>query len=132
MTVAPEPARADYMRGLSFYGKDQFEEAIAAYDEALAAAPDWSDPMHAKGMALLKWGKLEDALAVLLRVTQLAPTDPLVFTSLSMAYVRMERIEEAEDAQAKARMMAWQAEVRTNPNAPKPDLGPPPDAKPAS
>ena len=119
------------MRGLKFFGKDQFAEAIAAHDEALSAAPDWSDPMHAKGMALLKWGKLEEALAVLLRVTELAPSDPLAFTSLSMAYVRMERIDEAEDAQAKARMMAWQVEVRTNPNAPKPDMGPPPDAKPA-
>jgi len=102
-----------------------------AYDEALASAPAWTDPMQAKGMALMSAGRVGDALHVLKRVTELAPNDPLAFTSLSMAYVRLERIEEAEDAQAKARMLAWQEEVKTNPDAPPPDTGRPPGARPA-
>lgn len=131
MIQTPEPAVEAYKRGLNLFGKDLLDEAIVAYDESLAAAPDWTDPMQAKGMALMRAGKLEEALAILLRVTELAPEDPLAFTSLSMAYVRLERIEQAEDAQAKARMLAWQEEVKTNPQAPMPDMGPPPDARPA-
>ena len=126
-----ESAAAAYKRGLALFGQERLSEAVAAYDEALALRPDWTDPLQAKGMALLKAGRLDEALAVLLRVTELAPTDPLAFTSLSMAYVRMERIDEAEAAQAKARMLVWQEEVRTNPDAPMPDTGRPPDARPA-
>ena len=131
MGATPESAVEAYKRGLGLFGKGELDEAIAAYDEALTEVPDWTDPLQAKGMALMNAGKLEEALAVLRRVTELAPSDPFAFTSLSMAFVRLERIEEAEDAQAKARMLAWQEEVKTNPNAPMPDTGPPPGARPA-
>ena len=47
----------------------------------------------------------------------------LAFTSLSMCLQRMNRIEEAEKAQAKARMLSWKQELKTNPNAPPPSGG---------
>jgi len=132
VSKTPSPlAKQAYKRGLALFGKDRLEEAAAAYDEALAQAPDWADPLQAKGMALLRAGKLEQALEIMKRVCELTPSDPLAFTSLSMAYVRLERIEEAESAQATARMLTWQEEVRANPAAQKPDPGPPPGAKPA-
>jgi Flp pilus assembly protein TadD len=71
-------------------------------------------------MAQLNAGKHEVALETLLRVTELAPEDPLAFTSLSMAYVRMEKIEEAEKAQAQARLLSWKQELKSNPDAPPP------------
>lgn len=110
MGTHEEDALAAYKEGLTLFGEGRLEESVAAYDRALAERPDWTDPLQAKGMALLRSGRLQEALAILQRVTELAPEDPLAFTSLSMAYVRLERIEEAEDAQAKARMLAWQAE----------------------
>jgi Flp pilus assembly protein TadD len=65
-------------------------------------------------------GRLQDALANVLKLTEMTPQDPQAFTSLSMIYQRMERIEDAEKAQAKARMLSWKEELKTNPNAPPP------------
>ena len=62
----------------------------------------------------------EEALKNLERATQLAPEDPLAFTSLSMCLQRLNRIADAETAQAKARMLSWKQELKTNPNAPPP------------
>lgn len=114
-----------YKRGMTLYGAGKNEEAIEAYRAALKERPEWSDCMQALGMAQMNCGQLDDALATLQRVVELAPEDPLAFTSLSMIWVRKENIEEAEKAQATARMLSWKQELKTNPDAPPPDPGGP-------
>ena len=109
-----------YRQGLGAYGKRAYAEACALYRLALAERPDWSDCLQALGMALMHDGKLEDAFTTLERVTQLAPEDPLAFTSLSMCLQRMNKIPEAETAQSKARLLSWKQELKTNPHAPPP------------
>ncbi len=113
-----------YLKGLQLYGAGKHAEAIAEYDVALAEQPDWTDCLQAKGMAQMHSGMKKESLETLKRVTELAPTDPLAFTSLSMAYQRNDQIEEAEKAQAQARLLSWKQELKTNPNAPPPDEGP--------
>jgi tetratricopeptide (TPR) repeat protein len=114
-----------YRQGLAHYGKLAFREAIESYRLALAERPEWSDALQALGMAQMHAGDLEPALATLERVTQLAPEDPLGFTSLSMCLQRMNRIADAETAQAKARMLSWKQELKKNPHAPPPSGGMP-------
>ena len=109
-----------YRAGLAAYGKRVYPEAIAAYERALAERPDWADCMQALGMAQMHSGQLELALRTLERVTQLSPEDPLAFTSLSMCLQRLDRIADAEAAQAKARLLSWKRELQTNPQAPPP------------
>ena len=109
-----------YKQGHRLYGQNRFDEAIAAYREALAVRPDWSDCLQALGMAQMHKGELEAALATMLRATELTPEDPFAFTNLSMIYVRMQRIDDAEKAQATAKMLAWKEEVKKNPHAPPP------------
>lgn len=118
-----DTALRHYREGMSLYGQQKHVEAIAAFRRALEERPDWSDCVQAMGMAQLNAGRLEEALETLRRVTELAPEDPLAFTSLSMAYVRLENIEEAEKAQAQARLLSWKQELKTNPNAPPPSTG---------
>ena len=113
-------AKDHYKRGLALYGKKSFLEAIEEYRKALTLAPDWSDCLQALGMAQMHGGSLQEALKTLERVTQLAPEDPLAFTSLSMVLQRLDRIPEAEKAQSTARMLSWKQELRTNPKAPPP------------
>ena len=113
-----------YKRGHELYGQNRFEEAIVAYRQALELDPDWSDCVQALGMALMQKGDLDLALETMLRATELTPEDPFAFTSLSMIYVRRNQIEEAEKAQATAKMLSWQEEVKSNPSAPPPDGGP--------
>ncbi len=109
-----------YKQGMGLYGQGKHVEAIREFVAALELRPDWSDCLQALGMAQMNVGRLDDALATLTRVTELAPEDPLAFTSLSMIWVRKENIEEAEKAQAKARMLSWKQDLKQNPNAPPP------------
>ena len=118
-------ARDHYRQGLDLYGKRAYPEAVEAYRRALAEQPDWSDCLQAMGMAQMHSGRLQEALATLERVTQLAPEDPLAFTSLSMCLQRLDKIPEAEKAQSQARLLSWKQELKLNPNAPPPSGGMP-------
>jgi len=109
-----------YKQGLALYGQQKFAEAGEAYSQALALRPDWSDCLQALGMSQMNGGDLKAALETLTRVTELAPEDPLAFTSLSMCLQRMERIDDAEKAQAQARLLSWKQELKENPSAPPP------------
>jgi Flp pilus assembly protein TadD len=112
-----------YRAGLGHYGKRDYAAAIESYRKALAERPEWSDALQALGMAQMHAGLLQEALVNLERVTKLAPDDPLAFTSLSMCLQRMDRIADAETAQAQARLLSWKKELQTNPNAPPPSTG---------
>ncbi len=94
-----------YKKGMSLYGQSQHAEAIEEYRKALELQPDWSDCMQALGMAQMNLGQLDEAVETLTRVTELAPEDPLAYTSLSMVWVRKENFEKAEEAQATARAL---------------------------
>jgi Flp pilus assembly protein TadD len=118
-------ASDDYRRGLTLYGKRAYAEAIEAYERALVERPEWSDCLQALGMAQMHAGRLEEALRNLQRVTQLAPEDPLAFTSLSMCLQRLDRIADAETAQSQARLLSWKQELKKNPSAPPPSGGMP-------
>lgn len=109
-----------YKKGLSQFGKGEFEDAVATYDEALAVKPDWSEALHGKAMALMKAGRLDDAIATGKRIVEIEPNDAFAHTSLSIFYQRKGMIEEAEKEAAKARMISWKEELKKNPNAPPP------------
>ena len=113
-------ANEHYKQGLALYGRQDLEGAIAEFQAALEARPDWEDALHGLAMAQMKAGKLDEALASTQRLVELAPEDPSYRTTLSMVYVRKGLIDEAEKAQAESRMLAWKQELEKNPNAPPP------------
>ena len=116
MSDALEP----YKRGLALFGENKHAEAIVAYQEALSLHPDWTDAMHALAMANMHLGELDEAIRIGLRIVELDPNDAFAHTSLSIFYQRKGMIEEAEKEGAKARMIAWKEELKTNPDAPPP------------
>ena len=85
--------KTHYMNGLKLFGASKNEEAIEAFNKALEEDPEWSDCLQALSMALMNAGRLDEALEKSLKNTELAPNDPLAFTSLSMIYQRLERID---------------------------------------
>ena len=109
-----------YLQGLSLYGQGKHADAIAAFESAFAADPKRAECLQALAMAQMHAGRLQDALASVLRLTEMTPGDPQAFTSLSMIYQRLDRIDDAEKAQATARMLSWKEELKTNPKAPPP------------
>ena len=83
-----------------------------------------SSSLLAKSTCLSNLGRHPEAIELAKRVIELEPDEPLGYTSLSMFHMRNEQIEEAEKVQAKARMVGWKKELKTNPDAPPPMDGP--------
>jgi superkiller protein 3 len=108
------------MAGLKLFSEQKHEEAIAEYDLALAERPDWVDVLLAKATCQSGLERHAEAVETVQRVIELAPEDAMAFTSLSIFLMRMGKIEEAESAQAKARMISWKEELKANPDAPPP------------
>lgn len=129
-----EDVQALYMKGLKLFGEQKHGEAIEAYEQALAKHPDWTDAMHGLAMACMHLGDYDRAIEVGLRICDLDKEDAFAHTSLSMFYQRKsakaEAAGDAEEARkyidlaekegAKARLLSWKQELKTNPNAAPP------------
>jgi Flp pilus assembly protein TadD len=87
------------------------DAAIAKYRRCVELDPDFFDGWHALGMALMKNGRIPEAIEAGLRSTELRPNDQLAWSSLSMFYVRNDQIKEAESAGVKARILGWGAKI---------------------
>ncbi len=109
-----------YQTGLKLYGEQKHAEAIAEYKRGLELDPEWTDGLHALSMAQMHAGLLDDAIVTGKRIVELDKSDPFAHTSLSMFYMRKGLIDEAEAEGAKARMLSWKEELKTNPGAAPP------------
>lgn len=115
------PTRIEHYRAaLKLFGEDKYTEAIAEYTAALKDDPDWTDGLHGLAMAQMHAGELDDAIASGLRIVELDKADAFAHTSLSMFYMRKGMIEEAEKESAKARMVSWKEQLKSDPDAPPP------------
>jgi len=113
-------AQTHYLAGLKLFGEDKHAEAIREYEQALELKPDWTDAMHALATSQSKLDKHEQAIETVRKILEITPDDAFAYTSLSIFYMRLGKIPEAESAAAKARMISWKEELKTNPNAPPP------------
>ena len=80
--------------------------AIEKYRGCVAIDPEFFDGWHALGMALMKEGKIKEAIGAGLKATTLKPNDLLAWTALSQMYVQDKQIAEAEHAKANARILS--------------------------
>jgi tetratricopeptide (TPR) repeat protein len=108
-------AEEEYDRGVDLFAEGKYDDAIAAYDAALALDPGFVDALHGLAMAHAEKGDLEAAIAAAKRITEAAADDPLGFTSLSMLYQRAGKIAEAEAAGNQARVLEWKRELTKRP-----------------
>ncbi len=125
-----------YMQGMNHFAAGDHAAAEASYRQALEVQPEWTDAMLGLATTLMHLGRLDEAIEVGKRITEIDKDDPFPQTSLSIFYQRksalaeeagdkeqaMELIAAAEKAGAQARLLSWKQELRTNPDAPKPDL----------
>jgi len=63
-------------------------------------------------MALMKLGRVPEAIELGKKTVELRPNDQLAWSSLSLCYVRAGMIPEAEAAGAKARILGWGGKVK--------------------
>lgn len=82
------------------------EVAVEKYRRCVELDPGFFDGWHALAMALMKTGRLKEAIGAGLKATTLKPNDLLAWTALSQMYVQDGQIGEAEDAKGKARILS--------------------------
>ena len=59
-----------YDRGVDLFAEGKYDEAIAAYGEALGLDPGFVDALHGLAMAHAEKGELEAAIAAAKRITE--------------------------------------------------------------
>lgn len=79
---------------------------------ALALSPDDTETLRTLGMAYYRLGEYQPALLLGERLVQVAPSDALSFTTLSLFLQKNGRIKEAEDASAKAKLLTWKKQLK--------------------
>lgn len=101
-----------HMDGLVALGQLRIDDAIAAFDQALALAPDDVEVLLALSMAHSKKGDQDKAIELATRASEIDPTDPFPHTNLSMFYQKKGMTEVAEDHSARVTQLNLEAQRR--------------------
>jgi tetratricopeptide (TPR) repeat protein len=93
--LAPGGFHDCMLDGMQLFLGDRFEEALAAYDRALAAMPASSLAHAHRGVVLMCLQLDEESLAAFERALQLDPDNPVALSHLGNAYLFLKRYDEA-------------------------------------
>lgn len=93
--LAPGGFHDCMLDGMQLFLGDRFEEALAAYDRALAAMPDSSLAHAHRGVVLMCLQLDEESLAAFERALQLEPDNPVALSQMGNAYLFLKRYDEA-------------------------------------
>ena len=83
----------------------KLDEAVAVLNGLLAQEPSYTLAHAALAVILGRLKRHDEAVAHARKVCELEPNDAFSFTALSVVCQRAGRIQEAEDAMARARMI---------------------------
>ena len=104
-------AEDHYLHGVDLFTESRWDEALAAYQSALAVDPNYADAMHGIAQVHIQAGRFDDAIACCRRIAELEPDDVLAHTTMSIAYQRKGMIPEAEAEGAIARTLSWKKQL---------------------
>jgi len=122
------PTREEsYARAASRFAEQAYEDAIAAYREALEADPRHTDSLHGIAMSQFHLGRVDEAIETARRILEIDPNDVMASTSLSMFYLKKGDVPQAEHHGAQARIKGWEQELRSRKATGSAPGGPPPD-----
>ncbi|MFZ0803152.1 MAG: tetratricopeptide repeat protein [Terriglobales bacterium] len=109
---AHKKAEDHYYAALDLVAEGQPERALAEYEKCLAADPAHSEAMHGMARVLGDLNRLDEAIVVAKRLTELDAEDVLAHTSLSVLYQKKGMIPEAEAEGNKARVLGWKQQLK--------------------
>lgn len=98
-----------YDEAISYRDKGDLETAAAKLLEIETQHPSHVLTHSALAVVLQKLKRFDEAIAHALKVTELEPNEAFSFVQLSVICQRCGKIQEAEDAMARARMMQMAA-----------------------
>lgn len=93
--AARGPGDADYIAANKLFEDGRYARAVAAYDDALAEAPDHVHAMRGKARALLQMQRYSAALAAFNRAIARAPDFGATYANRGILYDRMGRYQRA-------------------------------------
>ena len=105
-------AEDHYYAALDHVTDGYHEAALAEYRLSLDADPGFTEAMHGMARALQDLNRLDEAITVANRITELDPDDILAHTSLSVFYQKKGMIPEAEAEGNKARILGWKQQLK--------------------
>ncbi len=100
-----------FYRGSDLHGEGRYDEALRCFERCLELDPGYTDALLGQAMVYVAREEYDRAIELGKRLVELTPGDPLAFTNLSLFYQRAGRIEEAEEAGARARMLDWKRQI---------------------
>jgi tetratricopeptide (TPR) repeat protein len=109
---ARELAENHYYAALDLVTEGDSERAVEEYREALAADPNFTDALHGLSRALQDLDRLDEAIEVSKRISEIDPDDVLAHTSLSILYQKKGMVPEAEAEANKARILGWKQQLK--------------------
>lgn len=95
-------AEEHYFKGMDCFSDDRLDDAIAEFRSAVSLEPDHADALHALAMCHYHRRDYDEAILWGGRFRDVAPRNPLAYTSLSMFYQAKGMIAEAEEMGALA------------------------------
>lgn len=98
----PEPARAEYKRGMSSLKNEKSDDAIAALKRAVELFPDYYLALESLGTEYVKRGDFKAALPVLTRALEVNRNAPRSLYALGVAYLKLSRPADAAEQLQKA------------------------------
>ncbi|MGE5204256.1 MAG: tetratricopeptide repeat protein [Chlamydiota bacterium] len=105
-------AEEHFLAGLELFAAGEQERAIAEYQLALAADPNFTDAMHGLVRIYQDLEQLDEAVALARRTSETDPEDVLAHTTLSILYQKKGMVSEAEAEANKARILGWKHQLR--------------------
>jgi Flp pilus assembly protein TadD len=109
---ARQAAENHYYNALDLFAEARHEEAIAEYCKAVETDPTFTEAMHGLARAYQDLDRLDEAIVVAQRITELDPDDVLAHTSLSILYQKKGMVPEAEAEGNKARVLGWKQQLK--------------------
>ena len=84
-----------YNRGEKLKKLERYEEAIAAYGQAIKIQPKYYEAWYAKGYSLYRLQRYEEAIASYEKVIQLQPEEPMAWYVRGLILGELQRYEDA-------------------------------------
>jgi tetratricopeptide (TPR) repeat protein len=102
VAACPNDERAHNLMGAFHFGRQEYPEAVAEYEKAIALNPSFSQPYNQMGYAYRFLGQYEQAEQAFKKYIELIPDDPNPYDSYAELLMKMGRFEESIKSYEKA------------------------------
>src|SRR5262249_47641038 len=109
---ARQKAEAHYYAALDLFADGKHQDALTEYRKASEDDPTFTEALHGMARTLQDLERLDEAIEISKRISEIDPDDVLAHTSLSVLYQKKGMIPEAEAEANKARVLGGKQQLK--------------------